>query len=662
MRFTLTGLLLFLALCAGAQRLVPFLKGKEWKVYDRALQQFTGKTYENAVPAKCGLVFVSTGGQWGALNNQGKLVIAQTYSSIQQLSQLVIAARDAQGILLTDTNGVAITTTRFKEAWAYKLNSTLVVAKDMQNKYGIVNPKGKTVLAFRYDMPPEHLGTRFLKVAVKKENGEPEYGLLDSTFKEIFPNKYWSIELADLNGNIRCRDANGTYHLYTPSFKELYAGPYRPTRVCPGFVYVDDSEDRYGFVILKTGKAVFATENGTFRMFERRGVAVAYSDERADLRFYHANGDTFQLRGYSIHYLDEHLDYCVVRKGSDHREKQGIADFKGNVVVPCSFNITIWNNRYFSASVPFKDDKGRNAGRYELYEISTGKKASPTQYEGIELLPRGGVALKENGSWKLYNAELVRWDNLEYNMVYRGQRLSTRQHQFMLYEVTRTVDNRSCKGYVDGECRPVIPAVYYEVHAVQSNYNIDNAPPGPLRIIATWEEPVPGSRYGKRKAVMLDGQGRTIPTCFELSALGVEMNGFLLAYRIAQYEDETRNFCGLIDTMGNVVLPLEYDEIRQLGPGQGFICTRNGVAVLANERGKILTGPGFSYAYPLDEKYTIATKNNRKGILVNGGEAATRFEYDEIRNEVFLNGTLFRVKKNGVEFYVDNTGKEYYEP
>jgi hypothetical protein len=213
-----------------AQRLVPFLKGKEWKVYDRVLKQFNGSLYDKVIPASGGLLFVNTQDKWGALNNEGRMVLPQNYLAVEQLNSAVLSARDESGILLTDTNGVAISKERFREAVAYKSGKGLIVVRNRKSKYGIINSKGKTVVDFRYDFAPEHLSDGYLKVAERQPNGEALCGLLDSNFKQVLPLKFHMIEIM-YDHHIRTSVNGNQYTLFTPAFNKIYEGQHEPLRI-----------------------------------------------------------------------------------------------------------------------------------------------------------------------------------------------------------------------------------------------------------------------------------------------------------------------------------------------------------------------------------------------------------------------------------------------
>lgn len=663
MRILLFAVLFCCAANVPAQRLVPFLKGKEWKVYDRSLQKLTGATYDNVVPARCGLLFVNTKGKWGAINSDGKAVLPQEYASVQQLNEQVLLARDAKGILLTDTSGVAISKQRYKEASRYKSDKGLIVVKDKKNNYGIIDSKGKSVLACRYDFAPEHLNGGYLKVAVRQPNGEALQGLLDSNFRELLAMNYHSVEVMH-DGSIRCGIDGNRYVLYSPAMQEIYSGEYEPTGVLGGFIYIRD-KNRYGFYIRKTGESVFCNDGWTYRVREQKGDAICYSVDEKKIRFYQANGDHSELDGYRLVYLDPALNCFVIMTGkeNDGTGKYGIADFTGKILVPCNYGqMNIWNDRFFSVTAPpVRDEKGRYTSRYELYDIATGQKALPGFYHGIELFPLGGVALRDSSSWKLYDVNLKRWDDFEYTSVYRGQKLNAYSRVLPLYEVQRrTPQQHQLVGYIDGTGRPVIPAIYNEVRLVASNYN--DGRPAPARINAVWYEDGDAWRRA-RHGVMLNTKGEQMPLANGVVALGYEMNGMITAYRDVRYEDESRSFCGLIDSMGNIVLPLEYDEVRQIGPGQGFRCTRNGVVTLTDEKGKILmVANGCSYVSQINEHFFVGYKQGGKSLIDAAGKTLTHLVYDEIYHEAYLNETLFRVKKNNTEYYIDNSGTEFYEP
>lgn len=641
-----------------SQQLVPFLKGKEWKVYDKVQRSFLKENYQNVVPSKCNLLFVQQNEKWGVMDKNRKLLLPIDYLSVQQINANVIAVKDKSGITLCDTLGKAISKEHFTEAAQYKKNQNWIVVRTEKSKFGIIDSKGKYVLPAKYDFAPEHTVNGFVKVAVRQANGSSLTGLLDSSLKVVLDAKYHSIQ--ELGTSYKVSVDGETYEWFTSDFVSIYKGKAEPVRVASDFIMVRNrNTEQYGFYNRKSKDTEFCPEDCEMRIFEDSGLVVFKSEKGKVNHFYYANGEHLVLKNYFVYLGWTFSKYILISdKGENENPQYGFIDWKTKVVVPCKFKrINRWNNYYFSSSLVMRDEKGKYYNRYELYSFATGEKAVQTQFEEIELLPLGGVALKENGSWRLFDYTLKRWDDWEYSMVWLGQRLHCTSMALPLYQVDRKNGTYyGFKGYIDGTGRPVIPAIYRDIRLIESNYRDGKSA---IRICAIWNEPEEGNPYGINHAEMLDQYGRKIPIP-ECSGLGYSMNNLITLSRTVKYEDELRGFTGLIDTMGNLVMPMEYDEIRQLGQNQGFICTRNGISVYADVNGKLVPSSGFSYMWPIENRYFVGTQSYKQGIISAAGKPISSFAYEEIRNETWLHGTLLRVKRKGVEFYIDNNGNEFY--
>jgi WG containing repeat len=144
MRKTILFIALFL-LAAGenlnSQQLVPFLKGKEWKVYDKVQRSFLKENYQNVIPSKCNLLFVQQNEKWGVMDKNRKLVLPIEYLSAQQINMSVISVKDKSGITLCDTTGKAISKEHFTEASPYKKNEDWIVVRTEKSSSASLIPK-----------------------------------------------------------------------------------------------------------------------------------------------------------------------------------------------------------------------------------------------------------------------------------------------------------------------------------------------------------------------------------------------------------------------------------------------------------------------------------------------------------------------------------------
>lgn len=118
------------------------------------------------------------------------------------------------------------------------------------------------------------------------------------------------------------------------------------------------------------------------------------------------------------------------------------------------------------------------------------------------------------------------------------------------------------------------------------------------------------------------------------------------------------NKCGLIGSNGEIILPIEYDEIGKFESNSCSIAKKNGLYGIINNNGKVLIP--FEYSsittYHLDENYVIE-KNGKYGIIKKEPlETIVPLVYDDLE-VCFYDETRFIVKKNGKYGIIDKNLK-----
>jgi WG containing repeat len=73
--------------------------------------------------------------------------------------------------------------------------------------------------------------------------------------------------------------------------------------------------------------------------------------------------------------------------------------------------------------------------------------------------------------------------------------------------------------------------------------------------------------------------------------------------------------------------------------------------------GKMIITPQYSLAEDFSEGLAPAMQNNLWGFIDSKGKFIIQPKYSSV--EKGFHRGIARVKKNDVEFYIDNTGKEY---
>ncbi len=118
------------------------------------------------------------------------------------------------------------------------------------------------------------------------------------------------------------------------------------------------------------------------------------------------------------------------------------------------------------------------------------------------------------------------------------------------------------------------------------------------------------------------------------------------------------NKCGLIGSNGDIILPIEYDEIGKFESNNCAIAKKNGLYGIINNKGKMQIP--FEYSsittYHLDENYVVE-KNGKYGIINKETlDLIIPLDYDDLE-VCFYDETHFIVKKNGKYGIIDNNLK-----
>ena len=117
---------------------------------------------------------------------------------------------------------------------------------------------------------------------------------------------------------------------------------------------------------------------------------------------------------------------------------------------------------------------------------------------------------------------------------------------------------------------------------------------------------------------------------------------------------------GLIDFEGNVLLPLEYDVISPVSPGNGyFFMEKDTLWGLVDKTGRIILAPQFAeVSFLRGSLFKARSADTGKwGLFDFSGRQLTEFKYAEIYE---LGGTHFRARTepNGLWAICDNAGNE----
>lgn len=241
------------------------------------------------------------------------------------------------------------------------------------------------------------------------------------------------------------------------------------------------------------------------------------------------NGNTF----YNAHEFRN--GYCVVSQmGSDGKEKRGIINEKGETILPCEndYHIRDMANGYFEIANP-------RIG----YLDSTGKQVIPMEYTDTRGFDQGLVKLQKNyKKWGILNAtgkevlpfvydKIGRWGNNGLAAVQKGNRW----------------------GFADRGGREVIPCEYS--FAYDFEHGIALVQKGKLYgFIDANNKPVIDFQFTGFKEITDVQKDEISETGFSSSNRRLVMEeGYIILEKAGKW--------GYIDTLGNVIIPFEYEYI-----------------------------------------------------------------------------------------------------
>jgi len=130
-------------------------------------------------------------------------------------------------------------------------------------------------------------------------------------------------------------------------------------------------------------------------------------------------------------------------------------------------------------------------------------------------------------------------------------------------------------------------------------------------------------------------------------------------YEIIVYSN---GFCGKIDSDGNIVLPIIYDEIQSGGRVKYkglWGCVRNGEQIIPCEYIKLGGGEFWGEGYSVNALEPSQYKNGKWGVINADGTIFLEFKYDEIKIVNDFHYEMRRGDKWGCWYYNEFTPCEY---
>lgn len=662
-----------------AQDLVPFKGTKNWYLYDKSKQTKIPEAYQNIIPTKSNIIFVAKNNKWGAITHKGITVLDFKFDAISLLKNGLIKAHNEENISLYTQRGDLINKQPLLDAADYKQDSTLIIAKNKQKKYGAISIDGKSIMPFKYDYAPEHINSKYLKVGIE-DNMRPLYGLMNSTFEIIIPTKYREIQRR-YTGYFLCTLPDQKNELIDSTGKVIWTGDGNVS-IIHKFFFLLNKEEKNGVFFRKTGKTVW-TENSCFIHTNLNVVIFRNDDDKLDC-YYTINGDKIlfdesmdessdsknkkPFDQYAFEVNQTSSNYVKFYKANEEAHEQtclGFYDVKNNTLIKYQCPMVYsWSDEIAVIGKVVTAENGKQQQKYGIINIKTLDTIVPIKNNEIRVL-KYGFAVKENLTWKLYNNKAQQTNKFEYIDFSSHDRVMFDNKNNRLHFVKRRDgkykngrDIFLC-GFVNDSCIEIIPSKYLQISLIKNRY--DALPP-----IYLYSASIPSeSDYNYGLTALFNENFKPL-TFFDYTAIHSYWNGYLICNLFQKFEGESFNSAGIMDIYGNEIIKPQYQEIKDIS-SQGFIAAKNGRMCFLNKLGKEIIPLKFERIHFLnDTLLKVTLLFDHDGIYDVTGKEYFKPQAIKIIDPSYLDGTLIKVEgksKNDPNiteiFYVDFNGKQY---
>lgn len=513
---------------------------------------------------------------------------------------------DSQGQMITDYDYSRIRDDA-KDGLIAALKHT-----DEGRYYGVLDPKGRTVIPFEYDRLQLYskdliCGTKDLIWRCFDANGVSKlvtpyrFGSLElDKYFHVFKDDYSGI--IDINGNVIiplqydnidiyaedliCGTKDETWGCFTIDGKQKFISDYDDNRRVFEDYFIVNKNDKYG-LIDQDGKIV---------------IPLNYS------------------------YIGQFSDKNLLRVEKD--SKWGIVDTNATITLPIEY-------KHFSEF----------DNRRKVREISDGKKNGYINEKSEIVLP---VIYDEILAYSDHYATLRRGDKygivdpvgtivlpVEYDLI------GKKNYNAIIFEISK--DDKS--GYVDLKGNMILPAEYRFIRGLDDapNYTVieKNNQEGLVNnrtgqiVISTKYDEIKAIKDGIVIAILDDKYGflndkNQVITPFEFDDARTFSEGMALVKK--------QNKWGYIDKTGRTVIKPQFSSSEDFADGVARVDIYGDDKVI-DRTGQSIIPKGYRFRWSLDNGLFEVTKNHREGIINKRGELVVPAEYKEINqksDDVFL--------------------------
>lgn len=280
---------------------------------------------------------VRSGGRWGYISSQGKVVIPATFDEALDFSDGAAPVRTGAKFGLIDAKGTVLLSPAYRTIRPF---SAARAAFNAGNGWGFLDPSGKVAVAPRYDV----VGDFNEGIApVRTKSG---WGFIDVHGKDVVTSQFAEVGLFS-EGRARVRKDALKWSYIDASGKSVIAGPYeRATDFHDGLACAETASA--AFFIDLAGKIAFELGESQSRgcredvSYFAEGLALIALRQyiNAELGFVDKTGALVLKHPSPASHLvgpfgDGRAPFYELRDG---KERFGYVDRKGAVAIPASFD------------------------------------------------------------------------------------------------------------------------------------------------------------------------------------------------------------------------------------------------------------------------------------------------------------------------------------
>lgn len=522
---------------------------------------------------------------------------------------IVQAANKSYLYALADNQGQMITDYGFTDLTDDAKDGLIAAKKllsDDNNQWGVIDPKGRTVIPFKYDRL--RLYSKDLICGTKNR----VWGCFDADGVPNLVTPYRSGHL-ELNKYFEVYD--GEYSgIIDLSGKVLIPLEYSDLRIYAKDIICGTKDKRWGCFTIKGEQRFISDYDKNRRVFEN--YFVVQKDDKHGL----INKDGEIVIPLNYPYLDLFSNKNLLRVKKDN--KWGVIDIDENIILPLEYEIfSEFDDRRKAMSI---SDGKKNGYINEKAEI-----VLPVIYDEILVYSDHYATLRKGDKYGIVDPAGTIVLPVEYDFV----------HSDVYKKTIIRIGKNEKSGYVDLKGNMILPAEYkfirglddapnYTVIEKNNKEGLVNKTTGQL-IISPQYNKIKSIKDGMVIAILDDKYGFVsdkdqVITRFEFDDARAFSDGMALVKK--------KNKWGYIDKAGRTVIEPQFSSAEDFVDGVARVDIYDDDRII-DRTGQSIIPKGYRFRWTLDNGLFEITKNNKKGIINKKGELVVPVEYGKIEQK-----------------------------